>query len=71
MKRRINLPIQLLVAWEGEPPDQYLAAHETNSRIEDGTEVGIYRLESVRRQKVTEELVPLPKRKAQKKGGEG
>lgn len=57
MKKPTKLPKQIFVFWRGDPPERYLSAQETPLGIEDGTQVGVYRLDAVKEQKVTEELV--------------
>lgn len=58
MKNKTKLPSKIYVFWEGDAPEQYLSAQETNRGIEDGTKVGIYELADLRTQNVTEKLLP-------------
>ena len=67
MKRTNKFPEKILVSWEGEPEESYLAAHETNCGLEDGTDVGVYQLVVVKRQMVTEELVPYTEKRTRKR----
>jgi hypothetical protein len=57
VKNKTKLPKQIVVFWDGESPNQYLAAQETNLGIADGQVVGIYDLVETRTQSVTETLV--------------
>ena len=56
MKKDRRLPKEIIVHWEGEPGEQFLNANVTNRGLEDGQQVGVYKLFEIKRQVVTEEL---------------
>lgn len=57
MAKENKLPPFIFVHWDGDSPDQYLAAQKTPRGIDNGVKVGVYQLVETKTQKITEELV--------------
>ncbi len=55
MKKPKKLPQKIYVTWDED--GEWLSASLTPKGIENGTQVGIYELDSAKVQKITEELV--------------